>query len=253
MGGRRPVVGVSRAACATPAGKEMIGQALLAILLGTVSTLLAVVPARATWAQPAEYSGAEIRARVIDIETLQPLEGVMVVARWELDQTLSRETRPLQAMETVTDAIGHFYFPPWGPRPRPPFTRLWGGDPRLTFFKPGYLPMTRGNPLAPDDSAVRVSQLHGQTIAAKRFQGTVEQWASVLSVLQTTLDWGAGSHDVPYRVNDYWKHYPRIVLAILEERNRIPEPLRYQVRDVRTWEVTEEKLRAAARGNGGSR
>jgi hypothetical protein len=218
---------------------------MLAMLVG--AWMQVMLPAPAILAQPAEYSGAEIRARVVDIETQKPLEGVFVVARWELDQSLSRERKPLHVLETVTDAKGEFYFPRWGPKPRPPFTRLWGGDPRLVFFKPGYEPMTRGNAFAPNDDAVRVSQLDGQTILATPFRGTPEAWAGLLGVLQTILNWGAGSHDFPYRVNDHWKSYPRTVLAIVEERGRLPEGNRHQVSDLEDWEVTEQQVRAAAK------
>lgn len=216
----------------------------------TAACLGLVVLASMALAQPDAYSGAEIRARVVDAETRQPLEGVFVVARWDLDQTLSREKKPLHATETVTDAKGEFYFPPWGPKPRPAFTRLWGGDPRVFFFKPPYEPLTDGNPTAPDDSPVRVSHLHGKTIGMKPFRGTPDQWTSLLSVAQTILQWGAGSHDFPYGVNDHWKHYPRTVLAILAERRRIPEAIRHYMRDLVDWEVTEDQVRAAAQRKG---
>jgi hypothetical protein len=225
-----------------------VAPSLLGIL--TAACLSAVALAPAAWAQPDAYSGAEIRATVVDADTRQPLEGVFIVARWELDQILSREKKPLHVMETVTDTKGEFYFPPWGPKPRPAFTRLWGGDPRLLFFKPGYEPLTRGNPFAPDDSPVRVSHLHGKTIEVTRFRGTPEQWTSLLSVFQTILQWGAGSHDFPYGVNDHWKYYPRTVLAILEERRRIPESIRHYMRDLADWEVTEDQVRAAAQRKG---
>jgi hypothetical protein len=206
---------------------------------------------RPGWAQPEAYSGAEIRARVVDAQTRKPLEGVFVVARWDLSHLMSRGHTILHAMEAVTDANGEFYFPPWGPKPRPTFTSLWGGDPHLIFFKPGYQPVTRGNPVAPDDSSLRVSRLHGQTIEMKPFRGTIEIWLQLLRLLQTRLDWGEIAPEFPHRINDYWKYYPRTVLAILDERQRIPEAVRYRVRDLEVWEVREDEVRAAVRRIGG--
>jgi hypothetical protein len=207
--------------------------------------------APAAAAQPAAYSGAEIRARVVDAETRKPLEGVFVVARWDLSHLMSRGHTILHAMEAVTDANGEFYFPPWGPKPRPTFTSLWGGDPRLIFFKPGYEPVTRGNATAPNDSPVRASAWHGETIEMKPFRGALEIWLQLLRLLQTRLDWGEIAPEFPHRINDYWKYYPRTVLAILDERQRIPEAVRYRVQDLEVWEVREDEVRAAVRRVGG--
>jgi len=208
------------------------------------------VLALSAWAQPAEYSGAEIRARVVDAETQKPLEAVFVVARWDLSQLMTRGHTPLHAMEAITDANGEFYFPPWGPKPRPTFSRLWGGDPLLIFFKPGYEPHGASNPYAPDDSAVRVSYWHGRTIELKPFRGTPEIWVQLLVQLQDLLDWADITPTAPHRVNDYWKYYPRTVLAILHARPSIPEPIRYRVRTLEPWQVSEQELRAAAQRKG---
>jgi len=210
------------------------------------------VLAPAAWAQPAEYSGAEIRARVVDAETQKPLEGVFVVARWDLSHLMSRGHTPLHAMEAVTDATGQFYFPPWGPKPRPTFSSLWGGDPRLFFFKPGYEPHDEGNRYAPDDSPVRVSKWHGQTIQMKPFRGTPAFWVQLLVQLQDLLNWGDITPTAPHHVNDYWKYYPRTVLAILDDRQSIPEAIRHRVRTLELWQVTEHELRAVAQRKGAS-
>src|SRR5258706_4245857 len=99
-------------------------------------------------AAPASYSGAEIRGRVVDAETKQPLEGVHVVAQWILATGLieAHHDTPLQILETVTDAKGEYYLPPWGPKPRPFLAVLdWGFDPILKFFKPRYRPNGKSN------------------------------------------------------------------------------------------------------------
>jgi|GEM_PF-1861389 len=210
------------------------------------------VLASPAWAQPPAYSGAEIRARVVDAETQKPLEGVFVVARWDLSHLMTRGHTILHATEAITDANGQFYFPPWGPKPRPTFSRLWGGDPRLLFFKPGYAPLSHANATGPDDSPVRVSRWHGRTIELKPFRGTPEVWVQLLVLLQIQLDWAEITPTAPHHVNDYWKYYPRTVLGILQERRAVPAAIGYQVQDLDGWEVTEEQIRAAAQRKGAS-
>lgn len=217
----------------------------------TVAGLLLWLAGPPAGAQPAEYRGAEIRARVVDAETQAPLEGVYVVARWDLHHWLSRGRTPLHAAEAVTDVRGEFYLPPWGPKPRPAFTELWGGDPRLLFFKPGYEVLARPNPTAPDPSPVRVSIRHGRTIELKPFRGTREVWVELLNVVQSYLAWGEIVAEFPYRLNDYWKYFPRTVLAVLEERQQLPQSLRHRVADLDRWEVSEDEVRAAAERSGG--
>ena len=215
-------------------------------LAGVLATLAVLAAPPGVPAQPAAYSGAEIRARVVDKETKQPLQGVFVIAESSLDALMSPGKTPLQLMEAVTDAKGEFYFPPWGPKERPTFSQLWGGDPRLWLFKPGYEPDGVGNPTVPDDRPVRVSHWHAKTIELTPFRGTPEQWAAYLGSMRTTLRWGWPTNEFPRRINDYWKHYPRTVLAVLEEIRRLPEP--YRVVDLDEWQVSEEQLREAARG-----
>ena len=57
----------------------------LSVLLVLLLLLALRGPLRA---QPAEYSAAEIRGRVADAETKQPLDGVHVVAQWILNTGL---------------------------------------------------------------------------------------------------------------------------------------------------------------------
>src|SRR3990172_3705709 len=70
-----------------------------------------------------KYSAEPIEARVVDAETKQPLEGVIVTANWELvEGTLAGGPRVLgqmMVMEAVTDANGRFSFPALGPKINP--------------------------------------------------------------------------------------------------------------------------------------
>jgi hypothetical protein len=210
-------------------------------------------------AAPPSYSAAEIRGRVVDAETKQPLEGVHVVAQWRLATGLieaHRVTR-LQILETVTDAHGEYYLPPWGPKPRPLLSELeWGFDPILTFFKVGYRPDTKNNYSPPPDNEAELSQRfslwNGKTIALEPFRGTAQEWATYLSGVQNDLGWGH-TGAVLGTVNDYWKQMPRVVLAIAGERRRLPGLLRYRVQDLETWNATEAQLQALIKPGGATR
>jgi hypothetical protein len=211
-------------------------------------------------AAPAFYSGAEIRGWVVDAQTQQPLEGVHVVAQWILSSGIvhGEHVTRLQILETVTDAKGEYYLPPWGPKPRPFLSVLeWGFDPILTFFKPGYRPDGRDNYSPPPDDEAELSQRislwHGKPIALEPFRGSTKDWAIHLSGLQSGLGWGHETDGVPRRVNDYWKHMPRMVLAIAEQCRILPGPLKYRVRDLEAWRATDAQLRELIKQGGTTR
>lgn len=199
---------------------------------------LANVPARA---EPAAYAAREVRGTVVDEQTGEPLEGVVVVAQWELVREVIpglRDTAPgerLRIEEAVTGHDGRYAIPAWGPLPRPAFTRLEHRDPQLSFFKAGYYPWTVANEVrgTPGRQALRVSQWDGKTIrlvrvtgqarevvledgrfkTTVRLDGTLRQYASWVRDLQISLQWT--------RDNDDWKRYPRMVLALKRERERL--------------------------------
>jgi hypothetical protein len=210
----------------------------------------AVLP-DAAMAQPAAYSAEPIRGRVVDAETRQPLEGVHVVAQWILQTGIlhGRTVERLHILETVTDATGAYRLPGWGPKPRPALSRLETSDPLLTFFKPGYRPLDRSNNEM-HDRPVRTSRWDGKTIALEPFRGSPEEWVSALQHVQFRLDWAEPRDDASGRPNDYWRHFPRMVIALLEERRALPDRLRHRVQDLRNWGVDERDLRALAKGKG---
>jgi hypothetical protein len=85
---------------------------------------------------PSEYYSKEIRARIVDADTGQPLEGV-VVAKWVLSGGI-KPPIDLEVLEAVTDKDGWFYIPGWGPKKRPVLRYLENRDPELLIFKSGY-------------------------------------------------------------------------------------------------------------------
>jgi len=168
---------------------------------------------------PSTYSAEALEAEVRDEGTKQPLADVIVVANWEL-QTWT-EAAPIghvMVMETVTDAKGRFYFPPWGPKPRLPVTgELVSRDPKLLFFKSGYKHNGAQNAVLSQHNTgpVRKSDWNGKTIKLKKFTGSLEEWATQVAIADH-LDFAFRHHDCS------WKQIPRMLMAI----DREVKPLR---------------------------
>ncbi len=86
------------------------------------------------------YSKPEFRGRIIDAETKQPIEGVVVVVVYK-DHTIvggpgGGGTSVIKAKETLTDKKGEFYFSS--------YTTLMGPNSKVDYvdfiiFKPGYM------------------------------------------------------------------------------------------------------------------
>jgi hypothetical protein len=179
------------------------------------------------WAQvdyPETYSASPLSGRVVDAATDQPLEGVIIVAQWILYRATvggDVDHGRLHVLETVTDADGRYQFPGWGPKPNPIeiiprlsyccFMREH--DPQLSLFKPGYRPRRLLNEKPHDPKpALRTSTWDGKTIRLEPFQGSLNEWATRLHFLQGDLGWNKLD----------WRACPRMVLAIEQERLRLP-------------------------------
>ena len=177
------------------------------------------IPAACT-GSPVYYAEA-IEASIVDAETKKPLEGVVVVAHWQLfSSTLAGRNLAgqLMVMEAVTDQDGRFHFPSWGPK-----LALTGylddRDPALLLFKPGYEYRGLQNPTLStvNRSPIRRSQWNGKTIALKPFKGTKEEYADRFQELNHDLD--RIISDPPEDCN--WKQLPRTIRAMREERKRL--------------------------------
>jgi len=174
------------------------------ILLGAVASLVAC-------ATPLTYSAKEIHGQVVDAETGQPIEGVVVVAQWILFQVGSGHGPRLQIIETVTDKDGKYAFSAWGPKPHAPFTELVDRDPEILIFKSGYEPRGLVNITARDD-AVRISDWDGKAVKLKKPQGDLESYAKkILYIISTSLP----------ESGKEWKSFPRMVLALDAENRRL--------------------------------
>lgn len=135
------------------------------------------------------YSAEPITARVIDAETNQPIEGVVIVAHWQLEGGLEGGTNlgQMMVMEATTDATGKFSFPAWGPKKVPsdyPWyysnARLKNMDPEMLFFKSGYQYLKLANPWQQEfsggkESYIRTSQWNGKTIKMESLGGDLQK------------------------------------------------------------------------------
>ncbi|HXG03684.1 MAG TPA: hypothetical protein VNO23_09765 [Candidatus Binatia bacterium] len=181
--------------------------------------------------RPPFYTAKPVQATVVDEATRQPVEGVVVVAVWELS-TISGRGHVLQIDETVTNAQGRFSLPGFGPRLRPPLHEAQDRMPYLILFKHGYVPLSLHNtsrdkfvaafgdpkewttrqltanlPLTFDaDRVVQESFWNGLTIELEPFRGTPTRWFELLE------------HAVSFVSIEDSKHTPRFYRALLAER-----------------------------------
>ena len=170
------------------------------------------------------YSATSIEAHVVDAKTNQPLEGVVVIAHWELEYGcvvvlecfISRGPRQLQIFETITDAQGRFYFPAWGPLSAPFHMYLRESDPWIFIFKPGYKASGEVNdyPSTFDfrASSTRSSQINGMTIKLKKFEGDLKEYAQDLS-LSGDLEFATR----PPSANCDWQKIPHMLAAVFKQ------------------------------------
>jgi hypothetical protein len=211
------------------------------VVIGVLAVLALAPRPVAALLRPPFYSARSIQATVVDEATRRPVEGVVVVAIWELS-TISGRGHVLQISETVTDAQGKFSLPGFGPRLRPPLHEARERMPYLVFFKHGYVPLSLENasrdkfvalfgdprewstrqlranlPFEFDaERVVQESFWNGLTIELEPFRGTPARWYELLSHVSRIVD-----------LEDL-RRVPRFVAALLAEeayfRNNPPDP-----------------------------
>lgn len=213
----------------------MIMRALLLFWLACSGAFLP------SYADPLVYFAKDIRGQVVDDVSGEPLEGVIIVAQWEL----VREVIPflvnesygdtLKIIEVVSDKEGKYLIPGWGPIPRPLFFHLEEGDPSIEFFKSGYYPNGASNEVRSQYSrnSIRRSQWDGKTVRLRKFSGqpqeyieqdgrfkneikvtgTLDEYAFKIRIMQGRLGWDKES--------DEWRNYPRLIIAMKEECERL--------------------------------
>ncbi len=174
---------------------------------------------------PHFYWGDAIEARVVDADTEQPLEGVIVVATYKLiygNPGGSGDHKAFHVMEAVTDHNGRFHLPAWGPKWVPgPFYFLFpihigpfmdSADPRLILFKEGYDFDVLSNYEGGRDDIYyrRYSVWNDKTVELKRFKGELKTYiAERIDSLDSTIDsFTYGSN------NCEWRATPRLLTAM---------------------------------------
>jgi hypothetical protein len=194
---------------------------------------------------PPAYSAEAIEARVVDEDTGQPLEGVIVTANWELQAPLEGyPVGQMMVMETVTDAKGRFSFPTWGPKPRGPLTgSLTDKDPQLLLFKNGYKPRNLWNEIRrdPNPGPVRRSDWNSKTIKLKKFTGSLEEWARQVRFVDSTIDFAFFHHDCS------WKQIPRMLTAVDQETKQFRQKNIYN--NLHSIEDREERANSTKCGS----
>mgnify|MGYP001302911465 CR=1 FL=1 len=161
------------------------------------------------------YRAEAIEGWVVDAESGKPLEGVILVAHWEVKGGLEGGVpiAELQILETVTDSNGRYYFPAWGPKLILPTGQLEGNSPGLLLFKSGYRSQRFPN-FYWQTYGTSVFYYDKKTLKLERFKGTLAEYAHDLGSLSSTL-WIAG-YDVGRYSGDYcgWKSFPRMLRAL---------------------------------------
>jgi len=165
---------------------------------------------------PMTYSAEAIEAWVVDAETKQPIEGVIVTTNWELHYSTLAGRMPagqLKVMETVTDKTGRFYFPKWGPKIRF-MGYLDNRDPQILLFRAGYEVRRLLNPGKSyvNESSVRRSIWQGKRIELKVFSGDLGAYAKRINPLRTLVD------SILYKGNCEWQHIPEMMKAIDKQK-----------------------------------
>jgi len=134
------------------------------------------------------YSADPITATVVDADTGAPIEGVNVVAAWELRGGVNYggAVGYVNVLETVTDRNGRFSFPAWGPR------IASGGKirlsaPLLLLFKQGYkYGVFANNGRSGEDAPTDLrSDWNNRSLPLTQFSGTAQQYEENLRDLQT--------------------------------------------------------------------
>ncbi len=124
------------------------------------------------------YHAEPIEGWVVDAETNQPLEGVNIVAHWQLRGGVM-EDNPIAQLhidEAATDRNGRYAFKGWGPK----FAllgHLRDETPGLKFFKSGYKYFGTSNMPGSDTSK---SDWNKKTVKLERFKGTLKEYAEYL-------------------------------------------------------------------------
>lgn len=194
---------------------------LLIIALSTGLILPACTVAQVVVVGSPLYTAPSFGGSVVDEETQQPLEGVIVVAHWELQRTAIQTVTvgQLKVLETLTDAHGRYQFSGWA-QAASPLDHVSPDSPILLFFKSGYSPRQTSNyqfnmPAAA--GPVLVSEWNGKVVQLKKFSENLEKYAREVENFERALDFVFRHKDC------MWQKTPRILIAMDREEKLLKE------------------------------
>jgi hypothetical protein len=185
----------------------MRGRGLAALLLASCAIVaMAQGPS-------GPYFSKGTKGRVVDADTGQAIEGVIVVGRWEWRDafrghsgiTLANVGTAVHVGEALTDRDGRFTLAPWGPKAKVS-GEMEANVPKLLAFKSGYEPAQQAT-TAKDEAAIRL----------KKSSGEPKDQAQKIADFQ--------GRDV--RGGLYWRQtldanaMPRMILALHREKERL--------------------------------
>jgi hypothetical protein len=156
------------------------------------------------------YSAESVEGWVVDAESGKPLQGVVVVAHWQLKGGFEggNPVGQVHIYEAITDQAGRYYVPAWGPRFALMGT-LTSESPGLLYYKAAYKYRALGNSWRPgrDNS---VSDWNKKTVMLEPFKGTPLEYSKSLERLNDTL-WGVGH---AWGDPCGWRAFPGMLRAI---------------------------------------
>ena len=185
----------------------------IGIAVGLLATALFIL-AQGTWSDP-------ITATVVDSETGLPIEGVVVVADWELKGGFEggNPVGHLAVMEAITDQAGKFHFAGWGPR----FSirgALRAEEPSLLFFKNGYSYFNFTNKASRAWHGWQAnSMVDGTLVKPEKFRGTPKEYMENLNRIASNLD--SVLFGIDKECN--WKKTPKMIHAMDQQVPSLPE------------------------------
>lgn len=208
----------------------MLGAVLIGIPLSSCATL---------------YHAEAIEGWVVDAETGKPLEGVIIVAHWEIKHGISSvPIAQVQILETVTDRNGRYFFPAWGPKTISTTGYMGGNSPRILLFKPGYKSAGFTNVYS-ETYGTSTFFYNRKTLKLERFNGALSEYARDLDRLSDSL-FGLG-----YRHGDpcNWKSFPKMLAALDRQESEFRRAGVVQGTVISELEAVDSQLRAAGCGS----
>ncbi len=184
-------------------------------LLRIFLCMLSVFAALSPQACATTYSAEPIEAWVVDADSGQPVEGVVVTANWQLvSGSLAGGEIPkgqLRVMETVTDRSGRFYFEGWT-KGNLTTAELRNQDPQILMFKPGYkfYRFVSDYPISAIPlGSHRKSAISGRTIQLEKYRGTSGDSRNF-----SQLNYELGHIIDTDGTECEWKNFPKMLAAV---------------------------------------